>query len=135
MARIPHRYGTHRHRILWCVLALLLLLYQQAAFAAGVCAVSVPSVAATATAVSQPASMSRMPGYAGRLLCAQHCAQGTPIPSDARLLHTPRPVFLPLAPAAPAIAILPRAAVSLALADQGFVYRRPLRLLFCSFLI
>lgn len=134
MTGISHRRGIHRHHILWCVVALLWLC-QQAAFAASVCAVSVLPMAAAATSASQRNCMSDMSGHAERLMCAQHCAQGTPIQSDARSPNVPGSLLPPLAPAAPVVAMLPRAEASFASTDQGHVYRLPLRLLFCSLLI
>jgi hypothetical protein len=119
---------------LWCVLGLLWLC-QQAAFAASVCAVSVPPVAAAATVASQPNCMSDMSGHAKRLMCARHCTHDTPVQSDARSPNVPDSLLPPLAPATPVVAMLPRAEASFASTDQGHVYRPPLRLLFCSLLI
>ncbi len=129
MTRTSSRRGIHRHHILWCVLALLWLC-QQAAFAASVCAVSVPTMSA-----SQPNCMSDMSGHAKRLMCAQHCAQDTPVQPEARSPNVPDSLLPPLAPATPLVAMLPRAEASFASTDQGHVYRPPLRLLFCSLLI
>jgi hypothetical protein len=134
MTGIFHRRGAHRHHILWCVLALLWL-FQQAAFAASVCAVSVPPML-VAKSASQPTCVSDMSAghHAQRDMCAE-CTQGTPIRSDARSTFMPGSLLPPLAPAAPAVAVLPPAEESLASADQGHVYRPSLRLLFCSLLI
>ena len=134
MTGTPRSRRTHRHRILWCVLALLWLC-QQAAFAAAVCAVSMPGMATAATSASQPACVNGMSVHAKGLACAEHCAQGTLVQSDARSPKVPGSLLPPLAPAAPTVAMLPRAEVSFAPSDQGYVYRPPLRLLYCSLLI
>ena len=134
MTGMSHRRGIRRNHILWCVLALLWLC-QQAAFAASACIVSMPSMA-TITSVSQPTCTDDMSvGHTRRLMCAQHCAQGTAIQSDASSLHVPGSLLPPLAPDAPVVAMLPRAEASFAWADQGHAARPPLRLLFCSLLI
>lgn len=122
-----------RHYLFWLV--AVLLLWQQMALAANVCATSVPSMAAVTTSASQPACMSGMQGPADRLMCAQHCAQGTPVQSDARSPNVPGSLLPPLAPIVPAVVMLPRAEASFASADQGHVFRPPFRLLFCSLLI
>lgn len=124
---------TQRHYLFWLV--AVLLLWQQMAFAASVCAMTVPGMAAVATSASQPACMSGMPGHADRLMCAQHCTQGTPVQSDARSPNVPGSLLPPLAPAATAVVMLPRTEASFASADRGHVFRPPLRLLFCSLLI
>ncbi|MEO7065269.1 MAG: hypothetical protein ABI114_00010 [Rhodanobacter sp.] len=134
MTGISYRHGIHRHHIVWYVLALFWLC-QQAAFAASVCAMPVPSAAATLS-TSQPTCMGDMSvGHAKRLVCAQHCAQGTAIQSDATSPNVPGSLLPPLAPDAPVVAMLPRAEVSFASTDREHVYRPPLRLLFCSLLI
>ena len=134
MTGISDRHGIHRHHILWYVLALLWLC-QQTAFAANVCTMSVSPAAAVATSTSQPNCMSDMSGHAKRLVCAQHCAQGIVVQSDAQSPTVPGSLLPPLAPAAPTVVMLPRAEASFAWADRGHVYRPPLRLLFCSLLI
>jgi hypothetical protein len=121
MIGISHRRRIRRHHILWGVLALLWLC-QQAAFAASACIVSMPT-----TVMSM--------AHAKRLMCAEHCAQGTAIQSDASLPHVPGSLLPPLAPDAPVVAMLPRAEASFAWAAQGHADRPPLRLLFCSLLI
>ncbi|MCW8808798.1 MAG: hypothetical protein OQK79_11930 [Rhodanobacter sp.] len=122
-----------RHYLFWLV--AMLLLWQQMALAASVCAMSVPGMAAVATSASQPACMSGMTGHADQITCAQHCAQGTPVQSDARSPSVPGSLLPPLAPTAPTVVMLPRAEASFASADQGRLFRPPLRLLFCSLLI
>lgn len=135
MTGISYRHGIHRHHILWYVLALLWLC-QQAAFAASVCAMPVPSAAAATLSTSQPTCMGDMSvGYAKRLVCAQHCAQGTAIQSNATSPNVPGSLLPPLAQDAPVVAMLPRAEASFASTDREHVYRPPLRLLFCSLLI
>jgi hypothetical protein len=132
MIGISHRRRIRRHHILWGVLALLWLC-QQAAFAASACIVSMPT---TVTSASQPTCMGDMSmAHAKRLMCAEHCAQGTAIQSDASLPHVPGSLLPPLAPDAPVVAMLPRAEASFAWAAQGHADRPPLRLLFCSLLI
>ena len=134
MTGMSHRRGFHRHHVLWCVLALLWLC-QQAAFAASACVVSMPSMA-TVTSASQPACTGDMSvAHAKRLVCAQHCAQGTAIQSDASSPHVPGSLLPPLAPDAPVVAMLPRVEASFASTDRGHIYRPPLRLLFCSLVI
>lgn len=91
---------------------------------------------ATVTSASQPTCMGDMSvGQAKRLMCAQHCAQGTAIQSDASSPNIPGSLLPPLAPEAPVVAMLPRAEASFAPTDRAHVYRPPLRLLFCSLLI
>lgn len=134
MTGMSHRRSIHRHHILWCVLVLLWLC-QQVAFAASACVVSMPDMA-TVTSASQPTCMDDMAvGHAKDLMCAQHCAQGTAIQSDASSPNVPGSLLPPLAPDAPVVAMLPRAEASFASTDRGHVYRPPLRLLFCSLLI
>ncbi len=131
---MSNRRSIHRHHILWCVLALLWLC-QQVAFAASACVVSLPDMA-TATSASQPTCMGDMAvGNAKDLMCAQHCAQGTAIQSDASSPNVPGSLLPPLAPNAPVVAMLPRANALFASAEREHVYRPPLRLLFCSLLI
>lgn len=133
MSRAFRLRRTPRHYLFWLVVVLLLC--QQMALAASVCAMSVPSMGAVATSTSQPACMSGMSGHADRLMCAQHCAQRTPLQSDARSPNVPDSLFPPLAPPAPAIVMLPRTEASFASVDRGHLFRPPLRLLFCSLLI
>ncbi|MDE2155164.1 MAG: hypothetical protein KGJ32_04610 [Xanthomonadaceae bacterium] len=121
---------TQRPILFWLV--ALLLLWQQMALAASLC--PMPAAAAAAPA-AQSACMSSQQGPAHTAMCAQHCAQGSLVQSDARSPSVPGSMLPPLAPAMPAVAMLPRASSSFDSAFQLQAERPPLRLLFCALLI
>lgn len=125
---------TKRPSLFW--LLALLLLWQQVVLAASLC--PMPSghlMAAAAMPASQSDCMHGMQGHADPSLCAQHCAQGSLVQSDARLPNVPGSLLPPLAPAMPSVAMLPRAESSFASAFQLQAEHPPFRLLFCSLLI
>lgn len=127
-------YRTKRPSLFW--LMALLLLWQQMALATSLC--PMPSghiMAAVATSSSQPECMHGMQGHADPTMCAQHCAQGSVVQSDARLPNVPASMLPPLAPAMPTVIMLPRAESSFASAFRLQADHPPLRLLFCSLLI
>ncbi|HUW28080.1 MAG TPA: hypothetical protein VMV97_05660 [Sulfuriferula sp.] len=127
---------TKRSSLFWLV--ALLLLWQQMAVATSLCPMSGLAMAAVATPASQPACMQSMHGGQGhvqRAVCAEHCAQGSLVQSDARLPNVPASMLPPLAPAMPTVVMLPRAESSFASAFRLQADHPPLRLLFCSLLI
>ena len=97
---------SRRLRLQLGLLALVALLFQQAALAAYVCPMWVAMPAAGA--MSSP--MAAMPHCAGmrvgavgmRLMCTQHCAQQAPAPQYARV---PPPPALALPPQPPVLAL------------------------------
>jgi len=106
MSRRPHFARRTRLRI--ALLALCALLLQQLALAAYAC--PLPSSVAPMTAMAAMPGCAGMPatGAHGAQLCAQHCAQQTPAPQDARsptvpaLALPPQPPVLAIAAPAPA---------------------------------
>ena len=125
---------TKRPSLFWVV--ALLLLWQQMAFAATLCPMpGGHSMAVVGTTASQPDCMHGGQGHARAAMCAQHCAQGGLVQSDARSPNVPGSMLPPLAPAMPILARLPRAESSFASAFRLQADHPPLRLLFCSLLI
>ncbi|TAM64233.1 MAG: hypothetical protein EPN49_00740 [Rhodanobacter sp.] len=132
-----HMRRTKHPSLFWLV--ALLLLWQQMALATSLCPMPGGySMAAVATTAAQPDCMHGMhegQGHANPAMCAQHCAQGSLVQSDARSPNVPGSVLPPLAPAMPIVASLPRAESSFASAFQLHADHPPLRLLFCSLLV
>ena len=127
-------HRTTRPGLFWLV--AVLLLWQQMALAASLCPMpGWHAMAAVATTASQPECMHGGQGHANAAMCAQHCAQGSLVQSDARLPNVPASMLPPLAPAMPAVVWLPRAEASFASAFHLQADHPPLRLLFCSLLI
>ncbi len=125
---------TTRPSLFW--LLALLLLWQQAVLAASLCPMPAGQpMAPAATPAAQLDGMHGMHGHADPSLCAQHCAQGSLVPSDASSPNVPACMLPPLAPAMPTVAMLPRAASSFASVLRHQADYPPLRLLFCSLLI
>ena len=88
------------------LLAVLSLLFQQAAFAAYLCsAADIPAGNATMTAHCDGMPMAQQ--KQAPALCTQHCAQQTASTQDARLPNVP-PLLLPaLLPVQPLVQTLP----------------------------
>ena len=107
----PHFARRTRLRI--ALLALCALLFQQLALAAYAC--PLPSAVASMTSMPGCAGMPAT-GAHGAQLCAQHCAQQTPAPQDARsptvpaLALPPQPPVLALVVPPPAVRFDPGAA-------------------------
>lgn len=101
MSRHPHFARRTRLRI--ALLALCALLFQQLALAAYAC--PLPSAVAPMTAMTAMPGCAGMPttGAHGAQLCAQHCAQQTPAPQDAR---SPTVPALALPPQPPVLALV-----------------------------
>ena len=101
---------TRRVRLRLALLAVLALLFQQVALAAYACApgdMPARNVSMGTHCDGMPMVQGSAPEKAAPALCAQHCAQQTPTPQDARLPNVP-PLLLPaLLPAQPALVALP----------------------------
>lgn len=101
------------------LLAVLSLLFQQAAFAAYLCSTAdIPAGNATMTAHCDGMPMAQQ--KQAPALCSQHCAQQTASTQDARLPNVP-PLLLPaLLPAQPLVQALPASSAG---HTQGVAWR------------
>lgn len=111
---------TRRTRLRLTLLAVLALLFQQAAFAAYVCGASAMpkgDIAMQTHCDGMPMTKQKQ----APALCAQHCSQQTASTTDARLPNVP-PLLLPaMLPAQPLVQAVP---VSTAQHAQDVVFRR-----------
>lgn len=104
MSRFPH--PTRRTRLRLTLLAVLALLFQQVALASYACAIA--DVPAGHTTMSTPCDgMPMTQQEQNPVLCAVHCAQQTPTPTDVHAPTVP-PLLLPaLLPAPVVLTMLP----------------------------
>jgi len=115
---------------------VLLFVWQQVALAAGLCPFPGRIHAVDAVqAPSSPACVHAMRGHTDLTLCAQDCAQGSLVQTDARLPQVPASLLPPLAPAMPKVV---RPACTGSAFSAAFLSQAgppPIRLVFCSLLI
>ena len=94
------RHLSRRHRLLWIVVTLFCLLFQQQVMAAYVCTATQAAAAGTPM-TGDCAQMTQ--GHVGKMVhqntdprCAEHCASHATAQADARVPMVP-PLLLPLA--------------------------------------